>query len=345
MRGCGRAAIAVSSIFAPSIFATSEAGCKMNFPGPRARRVLDALTDITSYRLMLTTMTGHLMSPEDCGTKQEPNDEPGAANEEPFEDQGRIPKNIFQTWKSHHDMPANYRYWHDSFIDNNPGFRCLLWDDADNLSFIEARFPWFLPQYKGYPREIFRADVVRLFFLYTYGGFYADMDSECLRPLEGMCDMGDVLVGRMGRDPAFEHSIPNAIMGSKSKQAFWLLAIAFAVDRLQQSQGRNDVRPEWHTGPILLKDAVDYYRNHSREDVRDYIVKTCPALKSELASCNFGKIRILPRGVWYPVSWNNFMQTSFREKMFREKGVLEQARARRLFPRAFIVTYWSASWK
>jgi hypothetical protein len=31
--------------------------------------------------------------------------------------------------------------------------------------------------------------------------------------------------------------------------------------------------------------------------------------------------------------------------MFREKAVLRLETARRLFPRAFIVTYWSASWK
>jgi inositol phosphorylceramide mannosyltransferase catalytic subunit len=306
---------------------------------------LDALTDLTSYRLMLTGMTSRLMALEDNVAEQVRDDKNGTSNEPPFEDRSRIPKNIFQTWKSHYDMPANYRYWRESFIENNPGFRCLLWDDTDNLRFIEDRFSWFLPQYKGYPREIFRADVVRLFFLYSYGGFYADMDSECLRPLEDMCDLGDVLVGRMGRDPDFEHSIPNAIMASKSKQAFWLLAIAFAVDRFQQSRQIDDVRPEWHTGPILLKDAVDYYGSHSPEHVRDCILERCPALADEVASCEFGKVRILPRAVWYPVNWNNFMQASFRNKMFRERGVLDRTTARELFPRAFIVTYWSASWK
>jgi inositol phosphorylceramide mannosyltransferase catalytic subunit len=317
----------------------------MNFLGPRVRRVLDALADYTSYRLLFSSLTGRLMSLEGQDAAGGPDGEFGLPDAEPVEDRTQIPKIIFQTWKSHHEMPANYRYWRKSFILNNPDFRCFLWDDADNLRFIETRFPWFAARFKSYSREIFRVDVVRLFFLYTYGGFYADMDSECLRPLDDMRDMGEVLVGRMGRDHSFEHSIPNAIMASKSKQAFWLLAIAFAVDRLRRSQERNDTRPEWLTGPVLLKDAVDFYMSHSQEEVSDCISKLCPELLPEVLRSDFGVIKILPPSVWYPVNWNNFIQTFFRNKMFREKGVLDRAEARRIFPRAFIVTYWSASWK
>jgi mannosyltransferase OCH1-like enzyme len=257
----------------------------------------------------------------------------------------RIPAIIFQTWKSHDDMPANYRYWRGSFVRNNPGFRCFLWDDADNLRFIERQFPWFVDRYKSYTHEIFRADMVRLFFLYLYGGFYADMDSECLRPLEQMRDMGDVLLGRMGRDPSFEHSIPNAIMASKARQSFWLLAIAFAVDRLDQSLRRTESRPEWLTGPVLLKDTVDFYVSHSRRQVCDTVVRLCPELAQQVEDSCFGTVELLPPPVWYPVNWNNFIQTVFRKRMFREKAVLRLETARRLFPRAFIVTYWSASWK
>jgi hypothetical protein len=317
----------------------------MKFLGPRASRVLDALTDYTSYRLLFSSLTSRLMPLEGHDVAGGADGEFGLFGEEPIDDRTRIPKIVFQTWKSHHEMPANYRYWRKSFVQNNPDFRCLLWDDADNLRFIETRFPWFMTQYKSYSREIFRADVVRLFFLHSYGGFYADMDSECLRPLDGMRDTGDVLVGRMGRDRSFEHSIPNAIMASKPKQGFWLLAIAFAVDRLRQSQERKDTRPEWLTGPVLLKDAVDFYVSHSPKETLDCILRLCPELLADAATSDFGTIKILPPSVWYPVNWNNFIQTFFRKKMFREKGVLDRSKARRIFPRAFIVTYWSASWK
>ncbi len=315
------------------------------FLSERTGRVLDAVTDYTSYRLLYSSLTNRLMSPDEIESSGDGIGELGLPVVEPLDDGKRIPRIIFQTWKSHHEMPANYRYWRRSFVRNNPEFRCFLWDDADNLRFIETKFSWFLSLYKSYPREILRADIVRLFFLYRYGGFYADMDSECLRPLDQMRDMGDVLVGRMGRDRSFEHSIPNAIMASKPKQVFWLLAIAFAAERLRQSQQRQDSRPEWLTGPVLLKDAVDFYLSHSQSQVRDTISKLCPELLPELEGSRFGDLRVLPPAVWYPVNWNNFIQSFFRKKMFRERGVLQSETARRIFPRAFIVTYWSASWK
>ena len=272
----------------------------------------------------------------------------GIPDDEPSGGGTQIPRIIFQTWKSHHEMPANYGYWRRSFLLTNPGFRCFLWDDNDNRRFIEQRFAWFRGRYDSYPREIFRADVIRFFFLYVYGGFYADMDSECLKPLEGMRKMGDVLVGRMGGQSDFEHSIPNAIMASRTGQAFWLLAIAFATERLAEfhlRKGAQDARPEWLTGPILLKDAVDFYSSHTTEEVRQRLSKALPELENEIAKSNFGRINIVPPAIWYPVNWNNFMHTVLRKKLFKQNGVVERAKARRLFPHAYIVTYWSASWK
>jgi hypothetical protein len=172
------------------------------------------------------------------------------------------------------------------------------------------------------------------------------MDSECLRPLEGMRAMGDVLFGRMGSDHGFEHSIPNAIMASKPGQAFWLLTIALAVERLEKSrQDPSKFWPELLTGPILLKDAVEFYMNSSKERVIDFVSNACPELAGELAKSDFGRITILPPPVWYPVNWNNFMQTAFRKRIYKENAVLDLATARQLFPQAYIVTYWSASWK
>jgi hypothetical protein len=113
-----------------------------------------------------------------------------------------------------------------------------------------------------------------------------------------MREMGDVLVGRMGGDNDFEHSLPNAVMASKAGQAFWLLAIAFASERLAEfhlRKGAQDIRPEWLTGPILLKDVVDFYSSHTTEEVRQ---RLSARPNWRLVRC-FGKIRILPPAIWY----------------------------------------------
>jgi hypothetical protein len=318
----------------------------MNVFNARAKRVFGAIRDLQSYRLLWYALTSHPMPFKELATCSSPSGEFGMPDQTP--DSSLVPRIVFQTWKSHHEMPNNYRYWRSTFIKYNPDFRCFLSDDDDNRTFIQQRFPWFLERYDSYPREIFRADVVRLFFLYVFGGFYADMDSECLRPLEPMRELGDVLVGRMGTDPSFEHSIPNAIMASKPGQMFWLLAIAFAAQRLVQfheSSGGRDVRPELLTGPVLLKDTVEFYTKHKHSEVRGFILKQLPELEPELERSKFGQVVILPPSAWYPVNWNNFIHNIFRRKLLQADGAVEGTQARKLFPHAYVVTYWSASWK
>jgi mannosyltransferase OCH1-like enzyme len=173
---------------------------------------------------------------------------------------GSIPKIVFQTWKTR-QPPTNFTYWSTSFQRLNPDFQHVLWDDADNREFIASDYPWFLTFYDSYPREIFRADIVRFFFLYRFGGLYADLDTECLRPLGQTLARADIVLGRMGNDPTFPHSIPNAMMASAPGQLFWLLAIAIAIERIIECgnvQRMDDNGPEQLTGPILLRDAVDW---------------------------------------------------------------------------------------
>src|SRR5690606_7924245 len=113
---------------------------------------------------------------------------------------------------------------------------------------------WFLQKYDSFPAEIFRADAVRYFFLYQFGGVYADMDTECLRSLDDILKNGDVILGSMGSDLTFPHSIPNAVMASKPRQEFWLLVISIMSEL-------NFTQPEPVTGPVMLKRAYKAYRD------------------------------------------------------------------------------------
>jgi hypothetical protein len=145
-----------------------------------------------------------------------------------------FPPVIFQTWKSRSVIPGNYRHWRQTFVDTNPDCRVLLWDDADNRAFIADRFAWALPVYDSYPQEIFRADAVRFFFLLEFGGLYADMDTECLRPIRPSASTGAVVLCRMGGNPDFAHAIPNAIMASRPSQIFWLFAIHCMIEAAER---------------------------------------------------------------------------------------------------------------
>lgn len=260
---------------------------------------------------------------------------------------GSIPRIVFQTWKSRADIPINYRYWRNTFIALNPDFECILWDDSDNRAYIAEHFPWFLPIYDRYPAEIFRADAIRPFFLLANGGYYADMDTECFRPLEASLCAGDVLLGRMGADPHFDHSIPNAIMASKPHQLFWAFLIAIMMEKAKAADPHvmRQLGPETFTGPIILKRAADDYLACSETQIRERAAVVIDQLNKGVRDrLQKGELRILNSDAWYPIDWTNPFHRMLRKHLTTRRVVLAPKDARELFPQSTLITYWSHSW-
>lgn len=260
---------------------------------------------------------------------------------------GRIPKLIFQTWKTKEALPANYDYWSRTFRRYNHDFAYVLWDDEDNRKFIESHFAWFAETYNSFPSEIFRVDAVRMFFMFYYGGFYVDLDSECLRPLEDLLGASDVLLGYMGRDKEFQESIPNAIMASKPFEGFWLVAIKIMIDTVRDTDFKalEAFGPVGFTGPILIKKAVDFYLSSSRDKIRSFVEPLLQLLDVPIAQrVNFGKVYVLSREQWYPLDWTNPFHRMVRAEVVERKMVLTPEEACALFPNSHMVSYWTHSW-
>lgn len=255
---------------------------------------------------------------------------------------------IFQTWKSRTEIPANFRHWRNSFVALNPDWLVLLWDDDDNLAFIKEKFPWFMPYYEAYPREIFRADIVRFFFLFEFGGFYADMDTECLKPVAESVSGADIVLCRMGKNADFPHSIPNAIMASKPAQVFWLFAITKAIEAFENCEDwreRDAKGPESLTGPELLKRCVDEYSKLSSNEVNEIVSSVRSELTPEQNSrVQYGEIRILPPNDWYPLDWTNLLHKQICNRLRKKKEALPRDTVIRLFPTSTAITYWNHTW-
>lgn len=60
----------------------------------------------------------------------------------------------------------------------------MLWTDDESRRFVAQEYPWFLDTFNDYTYAIQRADAIRYFVLYHYGGIYIDLDIGCLRPLD-----------------------------------------------------------------------------------------------------------------------------------------------------------------
>ncbi|GAB1199128.1 hypothetical protein APSETT444_008473 [Aspergillus pseudonomiae] len=98
-----------------------------------------------------------------------------------------IPRIIHRTYKTE-DIPSHWKGTYESCRTLNPTYKQYFWTDESSRQFIETHFDWFLPTYDAYPYNIQRADAIRYFLLWHYGGVYIDMDIACRRPLDPLLD-------------------------------------------------------------------------------------------------------------------------------------------------------------
>ena len=205
--------------------------------------------------------------------------------------------------------------------------------------YIESRCTSFLDVYDYFPREIFRADTIRPFYMFFDGGFYADMDFECLKPLAGYLSSDDIIVGSMGVDPSFPHSIPNAMFASPPFEGFWLLYLSEIALHHEKAI---HLKAEYVTGPVVLKRCVEEYLESKERAIsrvrqfhKDYRVGV------PFEQIRFSDIRILPGIEWYPLDWSDAIHLKFRNELLQSKKVLGTSEVELLFERSNAVTYWT----
>lgn len=66
----------------------------------------------------------------------------------------------------------------------NPDWTYYFWTDESARKLIAEKHPYFLSTWDNYRTGINRADALRYIILYEFGGIYADLDVENIRPLD-----------------------------------------------------------------------------------------------------------------------------------------------------------------
>ena len=249
-----------------------------------------------------------------------------------------IPKKIFQTWKNKTIEHKVLKQWQESWVKHNPDYEYIMWDDNDNRHFISTQFPEFLSIYDGYDYNIKRVDAVRYFYLYQYGGIYADLDFECLKSFDDLINPDDSelifgSLGAMDTEKYYLHDIPNAIMMSKPKNLF----LKFILNVLQNVGNKSGLCPEVATGPIFLRLCIEcyFYNQYNKEFIINLYGKD---IFENIDKNEDVKIKILEPNVLYPINWDN------REHIKYRTSHLSNEQAIQLFPSSYAVTYWMHSW-
>lgn len=109
-----------------------------------------------------------------------------------------IPRILHQT-SANSTIPAKWVESQGSCLKTYPDWEYKLWTDESFREFLVAEYPWFVDSWDNYPFPIQRADSLRYFVLYHYGGLYLDMDTFCNKSIPIQ---------------QFDPSVPNAIFQS-----------------------------------------------------------------------------------------------------------------------------------
>jgi len=97
-----------------------------------------------------------------------------------------IPKIIWQTYKTNfNDLPQYVKDFAQTWIDMNPEYTYRYMSDKEALDFILKEYgQCWADIFNSVPVSVMRGDIWRYLVIYKYGGVYADLDTECLTPID-----------------------------------------------------------------------------------------------------------------------------------------------------------------
>lgn len=217
----------------------------------------------------------------------------------------KIIHQIYGFWDK--TIPKNIKNRMDTWKKLHPNYQYILWDKKKSREFIKKNYNWFLQLYDNYPYHVQRADALRYFILYYYGGIYSDIDLEPVKPIDPILEKYKNKSAILYRS-ANSGLITNDFMISKPKNNFWKKVWNEMLLNYNFSSLSRHLIVMYSTGPLLL-DSV--YENYTLKKKQAYIINSkyinnCDL--SEIKPC-YNKEAFLKR--YEGNSWHSFDSTFF----------------------------------
>ena len=125
--------------------------------------------------------------------------------------------NLTETELEDHDVFYESHKTCKSYAD----YQYILWTEEDCQNLIEAEFPQYKEFYNNFRFEIQKIDFIRFCILYSFGGFYVDLDMMMLKPFDNLRGNKIVFHNVRHSQPTWSF-IENDFMGSDPKLQLWL---------------------------------------------------------------------------------------------------------------------------
>jgi len=205
----------------------------------------------------------------------------------------------------------------------NPNWQHRFYTDEDCTAWIAKHCPHLASVYHSYTTGIHRADFFRIAVLYYEGGVYADIDVECLRPL-------DELLSRLepGKTVYLVRDHPVHERIHFAGRAMWMNDFIIAAP-----------------GDPLIGEVLNWLVNSPSTSTAsaDAVMETGPCVMSAVIEMLGGPEMIPNLGI-IPTPWVHplpDMNCDFHEKAYYRRAIATREWLRR---EAFVVHYWFHTW-
>ncbi len=179
-----------------------------------------------------------------------------------------IPRIIHQIWYQGEDVPEKYKEWQKSWKKNNPTWEYHIWTEPKMDKIMQMdKYKWFYPTWKAYPKMIQRIDTFKWTVLHLYGGYYVDLDMECLRPLKGLLtDDCEFAIGQFkpfyriwGRFVGVNLIVNNAFIASIPNHVFIMEFLKESEKVFIKNKKKQSAIISKTTGPLIVSNVVSKY--------------------------------------------------------------------------------------
>lgn len=205
----------------------------------------------------------------------------------------------------------------------NPAWECRFYSDATCITWITDHCPQLTAVYHAYRTGIHRADFFRMLVLYYEGGVYADIDIECLRPL-------DELLSRLepGKTVYLVRDHPVHERVHFGGRAMWMNDFIIAAP-----------------GDPLIGEILHWMVNSppSSSSSANAVMETGPGVISSVIEMLGGPEMIPSLGI-IPTPWVHplpDMNCNFPEKHYYQQSIATREWLKR---DTFVVHYWFHTW-
>jgi mannosyltransferase OCH1-like enzyme len=222
------------------------------------------------------------------------------------------------TWKDK-NLSEKHLLIFKRWIKTNPNLKIKFYTDEENEIFIKSKFPEFQPILDKFERVVMKMDLIRLLYLWEYGGVYSDMDVLPLKNIEPLLDLNEVVLcmedSRNSKNFNEDYIISNAVIIAKPKSDFIKKLIESIVENSKSekvnSNSPNDIL--YLTGPLLYNNVYKSYNDKSSITLLDsnyFNPMNLEDLKSDFISnsVTFSYLVHLYDGTWWNSKWDSSVE-------------------------------------